>query len=116
MRYRETEFIAPAGEKIKIVFENTATSPAMKHNVVVLNEPPEQKFFKEVGQAGLKAGPGNGYVPEGHPAVLAATPLSEPGETVEATFTTPTEAGDYGYVCTYPGHWVTMQGTMHVGD
>ncbi|MCH8962102.1 MAG: hypothetical protein IH820_12455 [Bacteroidetes bacterium] len=30
------------------------------------------------------------------------------------TFTAPTEPGDYPYVCTFPGHWRTMQGVMQV--
>lgn len=113
MKYKETEFTVPADTEIKLVFENTATSPSMQHNVIVLNEPPEQSIFKEVGQAGVQAGANNEYVPD-HSAVLAATDVSKPGETVSVTFTTPSETGKYGYVCTYPGHWATMQGTMIV--
>lgn len=113
MKYQETEFTVPADTEIKLVFENTASSPSMQHNVIVLNEPPEQSIFKEVGQAGVQAGASNEYVPD-HPAVLAATDMSKPGETVSVTFTTPSETGKYGYVCSYPGHWATMQGTMIV--
>jgi azurin len=113
MKYKETEFTVPADTEIKLVFENTATSPSMQHNVLLLNEAPSQSIFKEVGQAGVKAGANEGYVPD-HEAVLAATPLSKPGETVSVTFTTPSEPGKYGYVCTYPGHWAMMQGTMIV--
>jgi putative heme-binding domain-containing protein len=28
----------------------------------------------------------------------------------------PTKPGDYPYVCTFPGHWRTMAGVMHVVD
>ena len=113
MKYKETEFEVPADTEIELVFENTASSPSMQHNVLVMNEPPEQDLFKEVGQAGVKAGASNEYVPD-HPAVLASTDISKPGETVSMTFTTPSGPGEYGYVCTYPGHWATMQGTMIV--
>lgn len=113
MKYEETEFTVPADTEVKLVFENTASSPSMQHNVVVLNESPSQEIFKSVGQAGVQAGSSADYVPD-DPAVLAATPISKPGETVSVTFTTPSEPGDYGYVCTYPGHWATMNGTMHV--
>ena len=113
MKYKETEFEVPADTEIELVFENTASSPSMQHNVVLMNKPPEQSTFKEVGQAGVQAGASNEYVPD-HPAVLAATDISKPGETVSVTFTTPSESGKYGYVCTYPGHWATMQGTMIV--
>jgi len=113
MKFKETEFTVPADTEIKLVFENTATSPSMQHNVLVLNAPPEQGIFKEVGQAAMQAGASENYVPD-HDAVIAATGLAKPGETTEVTFTTPSEPGDYGYVCTFPGHWATMQGTMRV--
>jgi len=113
MKYEETEFTVAPGQEIELVFENTATSPSMKHNVVVLNQPPSDQIFQEIGQAGSSAGAENDYVPD-HDAILAHTPMSDPGETVSVTFTTPEETGDYGYVCTYPGHWSLMQGTMHV--
>jgi azurin len=113
MKYEETEFSVPADTEIELVFENTASSPSMQHNVLVLNEAPSESIYKEVGQAGVKAGASNDYVPD-HPAVLAATPMSKPGETVSVTFTTPSETGKYGYLCTYPGHWATMRGTMRV--
>jgi azurin len=45
--------------------------------------------------------------------IIAHTPMSAPGETVTVEFTAPAE-GDYPYICTYPGHYMTMQGTMHV--
>jgi len=113
MKFKETEFTVPADTEIKLVFDNTATSPSMQHNVLVLNEPPEDGIFKEVGQAAVQAGASENYVPD-HDAIIAATGLAKPGETTEVTFTTPSEPGDYGYVCTFPGHWATMQGTMHV--
>ncbi len=47
-------------------------------------------------------------------AILAHTPMSTPGETVQVTFTAPSEPGTYRYICTYPGHYVMMQGTMTV--
>jgi len=113
MKYKETEFTVPADTKVKLVFDNTASSPSMQHNVLILNEAPSKEIYKQIGQAGVQAGSKADYVPE-DPAVLAATPISKPGETVSVTFTTPSEPGDYGYVCTYPGHWATMNGTMHV--
>jgi len=113
MKYKQTEFTVPADTEIELVFENTATSPSMQHNVILLNEAPSDAIFKEIGQAGVKAGANNEYVPD-HDAILAATDMSKPGETVSVTFTTPSEPGEYGYLCSYPGHWATMQGTMIV--
>lgn len=121
VRYREPGFTVPAGKKVKVVLENTASSPTkrhpMKHNVVVLNKPPRRELFWRVGWGGVKAGAANEYVPD-DPAVLAHTPLSKPGETVSVTFTAPEEPGRYGYVCTVPGpgHWATMNGTIYVEE
>jgi azurin len=112
MKYRQTEFTVEPGQTIQIVFENTATSPSMQHNVVVLNST-DDAVFERVGEAGMRAGSSNEYVPEDD-AIIAATDMAAPGETVSVTFTVPEETGDYGYVCTFPGHWATMQGTMKV--
>lgn len=116
MKYKETEFTVPADRKVKLVFDNTATSPSMQHNVVIAASGSEG-LLKKIGQAGTRAGSTNDYVPqEGDltKQILAHTPIAKPGETVSITFTTPSEPGKYGYVCTYPGHWATMQGTMIV--
>lgn len=118
MKYKETEFTVPAGEKVKLVFENTATSPSMQHNVVIAASGSDD-LLQKIGEAGTQAGSTNDYVPqEGDltEEILAHTPIAKPGETVSVTFTTPSEPGKYGYVCTYPGHWATMQGTMTVQE
>ncbi|PQJ36464.1 hypothetical protein BSZ35_12495 [Salinibacter sp. 10B] len=111
MQFEQTEFTVPAGEEISLTFKNTATSSAMKHNVVLLTTS-EGSVVTRVGQAGTQAAD-NEYVPEDD-AVLAATGLADPGETVTATFTAPSEPGSYRYICTFPGHYATMQGTMTV--
>jgi azurin len=115
MKFATTEFSVAPGETVKLVFKNTATAPSMQHNVVVLNEAPSRDVFQRIGEGGMQAGSTNDYVPD-DPAVLAYTPMSAPGETVEVTFTAPDETGEYGYVCTFPGHWATMNGTMRVTD
>lgn len=118
MEYRETEFSVAPGETIRLVFENTATSPSMQHNVVVLASN-EDGMFQKIGEAGTRAGSTNDYIPQGESLqeqIIASTPIAKPGETVEVTFTVPAETGEYGYVCTFPGHWATMQGTMYVTE
>ena len=112
MKFKQTEFTVAPGQTIKLVFENTATSPSMQHNVLVINSTKDE-IFRRVGEAGMSAGSANDYVPEDD-AIIAHTPIAPPGETVSVTFTVPEQTGDYGYLCTFPGHWATMQGTMHV--
>lgn len=112
MKYATTEFVVEPGQTVHLILKNTATSPSMRHNVVVLRTD-EASTVKKVAQAGSSAGPSNDYVPD-HEALLASTPLSKPGATVEVTFTAPDTSGEYAYLCTFPGHWSTMQGTMQV--
>lgn len=114
MQYETTEFTVQPGQEVHITFENTATSPAMHHNVVVLNTD-DSEVVNRVGQAAMTAGEEADYIPEDD-AIIAYTPMSAPGETVEVTFTAPEEPGEYTYICTYPGHYQTMQGTMRVQE
>jgi azurin len=112
--FADTEFTVAPGQEVTIVFNNTATSAAMQHNVVVLDTM-DDSVINRVGQAAIQAGPDKEYVPD-DPSVLAYTPIAKPGETVEVTFTAPEEPGKYRYLCTFPGHYVTMQGTMIVEE
>ena len=111
MQYEQTSFTVPAGEEITLTFENTATSPAMEHNVVILTSN-DDAVVTRVGQAAMSA-VDTEYVPEDE-AILAHTSMAAPGETVSVTFTAPSEPGEYRYICTFPGHYVSMQGTMQV--
>lgn len=88
----------------------------MQHNVVIA-ESNSEGLLKKISQAGTQAGSTNDCVPQEEnlqKKIIAYTPIPKPGETVSVTFTTPSEPGKYGYVCTSPGHWATMQGTMIV--
>ena len=105
--YATEKFTVAAGQTVRLVFENVATSPAMHHNVTLLRTP---DAIERVASKALDA---EDHLPE-DPAILALTPMSAPGETVEVTFTAPSAPGDYPYICTFPGHYRTMQGTMHV--
>ena len=107
-----TSFTVQAGQTVNLTLENVATLDIMLHNVVILSSN-EDDVANRVGMAAIAAGEANGFVPE-DPAILAATPLAQPGETVEVTFEAPAEPGTYRYICTYIGHHTLMQGTMIV--
>ena len=53
------------------------------------------------------------YIPE-LPSVLAGTPIIGKGKSEVLTLFAPSTPGDYIYVCTYPGHFGTMNGVMKV--
>jgi azurin len=111
MKFEQTAFTVKAGTDVTLTFNNTATSAAMSHNVVLLADNADATITR-VGQAAMGAS-ATAYVPEDE-AVLAATDLAKPGETVTLTFTAPSEPGQYAYICTFPGHYTLMQGTMRV--
>ncbi len=112
MRYEQTSFTVQPGETVTLTFRNTATTEAMSHNVVILNDD-DDATVQRVGQAGMTAGEASDYVPS-DPSILAHTALAKPGEEVSVTFTAPTTPGTYRYICTFPGHYMMMQGTMTV--
>ena len=111
MRYDTPYFAVEAGKSVQIVLENHDLMP---HNLVVT----VPGALKEVAQLGLQVGPNNGwkglqYVPESD-KVLHATQMVPADKSTRLTFTAPTEAGEYPYVCTFPQHWYRMYGVMVV--
>ena len=105
MRYETVRIEAPEGATVRLVMDNaTTTSPAMVHNVVVLETPDD---IDRVGQAAARA-PDN--IPDDD-AILVYTPLTGPGERTAVVFEMP-PAGEYPFICTWPGHYTQMQGTL----
>lgn len=111
MRYDLEEFTVTAGETVEIIFTN---GDFMQHNLLII----QPGTLNAVGQAAdvLAAdakGAGMQYVPD-LPQILFSTPLVDPEKTVKLTFTVPSAAGQYPFVCTFPGHWRLMNGIMKV--
>lgn len=107
MRYETSRIEAPAGARVRLVIDNTATtSPAMVHNAVVLSAT-DDATVNRVGTAAAGA-PDN--VPD-DPAILTHTPLAGPGERRAVVFTMP-PPGEYRFICTFPGHYQFMRGTL----
>lgn len=108
MRYNVDVIKIKKGQKVKLTLNNVAESQAMQHNFVVVKE----ENAKKVANEGMK-NPDNGYLPKGKKNVLAATKMAKPGDKVEAEFTIE-EKGTYKFICTYPGHYPNMTGTIKV--
>jgi len=110
MAYEQTEFTVQPGQTVRLTFRNTATNATMNHNVVVLAAGADANA---VGQAAMEA-VATDYIPEAMAdQILAHTAMAAPGETVTVEFTAPA-AGDYTYICTFPGHFMMMKGVMRV--
>ena len=104
MKYDTTEIRAKAGTHIRIIMENVSNTPVMKHNVMFLTN---ESFIEEIGRMAYDA---TNHIPI-HNAIIASTPMAEPQTRTEVVFKVP-EPGSYPYICTYPGHYVSMRGTL----
>jgi len=54
-----------------------------------------------------------GWIPD-TADVLAFVPMTQPGDSTTLLFRAPSEPGDYPFLCTFPGHGMAMNGTLHV--
>ncbi|MEN9573175.1 MAG: hypothetical protein RL514_1030 [Verrucomicrobiota bacterium] len=111
MFFDKIQLVAEAGKPVELIFHN---SDAMQHNWVLL----QVGAADEIGVAAEKMSPqpdaqGRLYIPAS-PKVLQATKMLNPNDTIRLRFNAPTEPGDYSYLCTYPGHWQRMRGTLKV--
>jgi uncharacterized protein len=111
MKYDLKSFTVEVGKPVEIIFENP---DFMQHNLVIV----QAGELETVGRAADKLasdskGAEKNYVPE-IPEVLFATKLVNPQQTVSLKFIAPAKAGDYPFVCTFPGHWSLMNGMMKV--
>lgn len=111
MLYDKSLIAVEVGKPVELILIN---DDAMPHNLAVVMP----GAAEEIGQAAEKMAPepdaqGRLHVPDS-PKVLYATRMVESGRQAKLSFTAPTEAGDYQYVCTFPGHWRRMVGTLAV--
>lgn len=114
MQFNLSEFTVPAGAVIKLTLDNIGTMPeaSMGHNVVILNGSIDPQTFVEA--AATQAA--NDYIPPMYEYQLVAhTEMTGGGETDSVIFRAPRNAGDYPFLCSFPGHFAAgMKGTMHV--
>jgi azurin len=110
LAFDKTELSAGAGAKITLKFKNNASAASgNKHNVVVT----KVADADAVSADGIAAGEAADYIKAGDKRAIAHTKLIGPGENTEITFDAPA-AGTYAYICTFPGHHVSMKGTLKI--
>lgn len=109
MTFDVTDFEVKAGSRVRVVFNNPTD---LLHNLLIVEPGELETVAQDALNMGLD-GPKLDYVPQSD-NVLFYTSLLEVGESESIYFTAPEEPDDYPYVCTFPGHWRTMQGTMTV--
>ena len=103
------EFEVKAGKKIKLILVNPDFMP---HNFVIVKPGTADSVAAAaiaLGADGFK----KNFVPDDS-NILAATRLLDNKQEQAIEFTAPTEAGDYPFICTFPGHAILMRGVMKV--
>lgn len=116
MKYDLEKINAAPGAQITLTLQNEDDLP---HNLVVCKAKDDGANDKglevataawNLGEAGMK----QEWIPE-NPRILAHTKMVNPHQSETITFNAPAAPGDYPYVCTFPGHAMVMNGTLHIG-
>ena len=111
MKYSMQQFTVKAGTIVRL----TLTNPDfMQHNLLILQPGSREKVGAAADKlATEKNGAELQYIPK-MSQVLFSMPLVNPQKSFTITFKVPAIAGDYPYICTFPGHWRIMNGVMKV--
>ncbi len=110
MKYATAELLVQPGQPVKILFENGDDLP---HNLVFCQPGTDTAAMAmkqmEKPEEALK----RNWLPD-DPRIWLHSKMLNPHEKEELTFTAPEKPGTYPYVCTFPGHALTMRGEMKV--
>lgn len=113
MQFDKKAFEVTEGQVVEITFKNVGKLPkeAMGHNLVILKPGTAGPAFAMAGVTNKET-----YLPtdeDNAGKIVAATKILGPGEEEKITFTAG-EAGEYPFICTFPGHFGVMNGVMTV--
>jgi putative heme-binding domain-containing protein len=111
MVYDQDRLVVEAGKRAEIVFENNDIMP---HNFVIT----QPGALEEIGLLAEATAQQPGalqrhFVPQSD-RILVSSELLQPRDSQTIAFTAPREPGICPYVCTYPGHWRRMYGSLFV--
>jgi azurin len=109
LKFDKTQLMVEAGTNVRLTFHNADDMP---HNFLLSGIGQADKIGKEALQLGLD-GESMNYVPNS-PDVVVHTKLLAPDEIETIYFTAPESPGDYPFLCTFPGHYLTMRGILTV--
>jgi azurin len=113
LAYDTKEFKVKAGQKVKLIFNNTHPAVPQPHNIVIAKPGTKDKLLAlAMAMAAAPDGMAKGFIPES-PDILFHTKLLQPNTSETLEFTAPA-AGEYPYLCTFPGHGIIMNGVMKV--
>lgn len=111
LQFVQKQLSAKPGEKLTLTFKNPDVVP---HNWLLAKPGTLQKLGDQVNlMISDPEGLAKHYVPSSQD-VLVYTDMTQPKESFTIHFEAPKEKGDYPYLCTFPGHWMVMNGVLKV--
>ncbi len=111
LQFVQKQLTANAGERLTLRFKNPDVVP---HNWLLAKPGSLQKLGEFCNlMITDPEGLAKHYVPESED-VLAYTDMVNPQGEFTIHLTAPKEKGDYPYLCTFPGHWMIMNGVLRV--
>jgi azurin len=111
MKFNLSEITVKEGETVVLTLKHVGKLPkaAMGHNWVLLTEGADMKAFAMEAMKHTD----NDYIPTDTEDVIVHTDLLGGGEETTIEFTAPA-AGEYTFICSFPGHYALMNGTFVV--
>jgi cytochrome c oxidase subunit 2 len=114
-KFDKSALSVKAGQPVELLFENKAD--VQPHNFVLL-KPGRKDAYGEFVEKQFVANAGfvvaQQYAPAS-PDIIVKSGLLYIGKNELLKFTAPSAAGDYPYICSFPGHWrLKMEGVMTV--
>ena len=115
MKYSVSTIAAKRGESLRIRLKSIGSPAmpkiAMAHNIVILKVGTDTQAFATAASNARATD----FIPASLKGqVIANSGLAGNGETVEVVVKVPAAAGSYPFICTFPGHFLTMKGTLVV--
>jgi azurin len=114
MQFNKKAFEIKASETVKLTLKHVGKLPklAMGHNIVILKKGTNLAAWASKAMTAAATD----YIPADEAskkAVIANTKVLGGGETDSITFSIK-DAGEYQYLCSFPGHFAVMQGKITV--
>lgn len=111
MKYNKDMLTVKAGQEVTLVLKHVGKmeEAAMGHNWVLLKKGVDMQEFAMEAIAAKDSD----HIPAGTNKVITHTDMIGGGEETSITFTAPAK-GKYQFLCTFPGHFASMNGTFMV--
>jgi azurin len=110
MRFDKDLFRVKAGKNLRLIFHNTGavSGVSMDHNVVILQKGVEMADFADVASKAKN----EQYTPATLDSLMVAHTRLVKGGGADTIAFAIKDKGVYDFMCSFPGHWGTMQGKI----